>query len=207
MIYHDAPIINVNDKTDNKVAVADIKELRQKGVIREINRRLLHPLGLSLEVRVYKDEQQTETLGRIRDYRDDPEGACFNLENSPDTRIEEFQEGKNFVDRELAKRYHRRVEVLGSMIEEIPSSPTNSEQLFLEDIVDWENNKEYNYFVQDGDGQTKYFFNEPGMFLDQDEYLWIRNDEKPKMGKKYFKRVTDWRTYLVNPYKELTRTE
>lgn len=53
----------------------DIKEFREQGYLQELNRKFLHPLGLALEVRV--DENGKETLGRVWDYRDDPEGMNF----------------------------------------------------------------------------------------------------------------------------------
>ena len=56
-----------------------IKEFRALGFIHEINRRLLHPCGLALEVIVDKETGE-ETLGGVWDYRDDPEGIYFGDE-------------------------------------------------------------------------------------------------------------------------------
>lgn len=53
-----------------------IKEFRKLGFIQEINRRLLHPCGLALEV-IVDQETGEETLGGVWDYRDDPEGMEF----------------------------------------------------------------------------------------------------------------------------------
>lgn len=53
-----------------------IKEFRELGFIQEINRRLLHPCGLALEV-ILDKETGEETLGGVWDYRDDPEGMAF----------------------------------------------------------------------------------------------------------------------------------
>lgn len=53
----------------------DIKEFRDFGWVQEINRLMLHPAGLALEVNV--DEQGNETLGGVWDYRDDPEGIAY----------------------------------------------------------------------------------------------------------------------------------
>lgn len=53
----------------------DIKELREFGYLHELNRLFLHPLGLALEVVV--EEDGTERLGGVWDYRDDPEGMAF----------------------------------------------------------------------------------------------------------------------------------
>jgi hypothetical protein len=53
----------------------DIAEFRALGFVQEINRRILHPCGLALEVNVAEDG--TETLGGVWDYRDDPEGMIY----------------------------------------------------------------------------------------------------------------------------------
>lgn len=52
-----------------------IKEFREIGFLQEVNRRLLHPLGLALEVVI--DADGTERLGGVWDYRDDPAGIVF----------------------------------------------------------------------------------------------------------------------------------
>lgn len=54
----------------------DIKEFRQLGFIQEINRLVLHPCGLALEVIIDEDDG-SEKLGGVWDYRDDPEGMAF----------------------------------------------------------------------------------------------------------------------------------
>lgn len=46
------------------------------GLLAELNRVFLHPLGLALEVNM--DDDGKETLGGIWDYRDDPEGMLFS---------------------------------------------------------------------------------------------------------------------------------
>ena len=53
----------------------DIKEFREKGFLQEANRLFFHPLGLALEVMI--DEDGSEKLGGVWDYRDDPEGILF----------------------------------------------------------------------------------------------------------------------------------
>jgi len=54
----------------------DIKEFREFGYLHELNRGFLHPLGLALEVVV--EDDGTERLGGVWDYRDDPEGMRFH---------------------------------------------------------------------------------------------------------------------------------
>lgn len=53
----------------------DPKVFLDEGYLHELNRQFLHPLGLALEVQVGEDG--TVSLGRIWDYRDDPEGMAF----------------------------------------------------------------------------------------------------------------------------------
>lgn len=53
----------------------NIREFRAEGFLQEANRVFFHPLGLALEVNV--EDDGTETLGGIWDYRDDPEGVAF----------------------------------------------------------------------------------------------------------------------------------
>jgi hypothetical protein len=53
-----------------------IAEFRAQGWLQEINRRLLHPAGLALEIVI--DDDGTERLGGVWDYRDDPEGIYFD---------------------------------------------------------------------------------------------------------------------------------
>ncbi len=57
------------------VKYAHIGSLRAAGLLQEINRRFLHPMGLALEVVI--GDQGIERLGGIWDYRDDPEGMAF----------------------------------------------------------------------------------------------------------------------------------
>lgn len=59
-----------------KIPMMDIAEFRRLGLVQEINRLFLHPRGLALEV-IVDEEDSTERLGGIWDYRDDPEGMAF----------------------------------------------------------------------------------------------------------------------------------
>lgn len=61
-------------RTD-EVEYIDIQKFREEGYLQELNRQFLHPLGLALEVVI--EEDGTETLGGIWDYRNDPEGIGF----------------------------------------------------------------------------------------------------------------------------------
>jgi len=95
----------------------DIKEFREKGYLQEVNRRFFHPLGLALEIKQNNDG--TEELGGIWDYREDKEGIYYDLNNSDSDRINKFNKNKKFIDNELDKRKKYRIKNLGFFIEEI----------------------------------------------------------------------------------------
>lgn len=77
----------------------DVKEFFDEGYLLEINRRLLHPLGLALEVIV--EDDGTHRLGRIWDFRDDPEGLYFNAE------VIDPEKSQHISDLEDARREER----------------------------------------------------------------------------------------------------
>lgn len=74
----------------------DIKEFREEGFLQEANRLFFHPLGLALEVKV--EDDGTETLGGIWDYRDDPEGVAFGPDMIDPEKIQKVEAEK--------KRHH-----------------------------------------------------------------------------------------------------
>ena len=85
----------------------DIAEFRQLGLLQELNRRFLHPLGLALEI--IRDDDKTETLGGIWDYRADPEGMLYNVLDK-----EKMQLAKEFI----AKQHSKRMKTMGFIIQE-----------------------------------------------------------------------------------------
>jgi hypothetical protein len=92
----------------------DIKEFREKGYLQELNRVFLHPLGMALEVIV--NEDGSEQLGGIWDYRDDPEGIVYaeNVLNTTDS-----DEKRRFVLKELSERFQYRKENIGYEIQPV----------------------------------------------------------------------------------------
>jgi len=73
----------------------DIKEFRKLGFLQEVNRKFFHPLGLALEVIINDDD--TEVLGDIWDYREDSEGNFFGkniIKQSFIDFVEKFRESK-----------------------------------------------------------------------------------------------------------------
>jgi hypothetical protein len=90
----------------------DIKEFRDEGLLQELNRLFLHPIGLALAVDVAEDG--TETLHGIQDWRDDPEGVIYGDDQiNPD-------KARNV--RRLQREWQpRRIRELGYFIQ--PSDP------------------------------------------------------------------------------------
>jgi len=83
-----------------------IKEFREKGLLHELNRTFLHPLGLALEVQLKEDG--TEVLSGIWDCTDDPEGVCFaEINRETITKVKALQREK----------FYSRVEALGYWIQ------------------------------------------------------------------------------------------
>lgn len=64
-----------SDFNRSTARLIDIEEFREGGFLQEANRLFFHPLGLALEVVV--EDDGTEHLGGVWDYRDDPEGVVF----------------------------------------------------------------------------------------------------------------------------------
>lgn len=91
----------------NKVKKMDAKEFRTMGLLAEINRTFLHPLGLALEVMINDDG--TETIGGIWDYREDPEGIIY--QPFPE---EQVKKAKEFIN----KKHQERYEALGYIFQE-----------------------------------------------------------------------------------------
>lgn len=81
----------------------DIKEFREMGLLSEVNRTFFHPLGLALEVIL--EEDGTEKLGGIWDYREDPEGMLYG-EPFP---IEQIEKAQAFIK----EKHEQRQKVLG----------------------------------------------------------------------------------------------
>lgn len=88
----------------------DVAEFRERGYLQELNRRFLHPLGMALEVVV--DDDGTERLGGVWDYRDDPEGMRY--EGYPSGSITSRAAA---VDAEWASKTEARVRALGYMVQ------------------------------------------------------------------------------------------
>lgn len=87
----------------------DIKEFREFGLLQEINRTFLHPLGLAIEIKINDDG--SEELGGVWDYRDDPEGIVFGENMIDPDKIKRVQ---NLMD----EKHKTRKNTLGFLIQE-----------------------------------------------------------------------------------------
>jgi hypothetical protein len=86
-----------------------VKEMREKGLLQEVNRRFFHPLGLALEVIIDSNTGEMR-IERLWDASDDPEGWYF--ENG----IIDVEKAKA-IDAELERRAPARIKALGYVIQ------------------------------------------------------------------------------------------
>lgn len=98
-------------KIDNPVQF-----LRENGILFEINRQVLHPLGLEVDVRLDPSGAIAEV--ELADNRDQPDAICFTAE--------EFNEGRARYEDYLAARGRQNIRKrreLGMVIQTGPSGP------------------------------------------------------------------------------------
>jgi hypothetical protein len=96
----------------------DIKEFRRLGVLQEANRKFFHPLGLALEV-IINEEDGTETLGGIWDYREDPEGNFFSndmIKQEAIDYVENLRKSKIKARKDIQEEYNVKVDKSGIQI-------------------------------------------------------------------------------------------
>jgi hypothetical protein len=96
---------------DGVTYMADIDQLRELGLLAEINRRVLHPLGLALEMST--DNRSEQATVRVWDYRTDPEGVYFNGDES----LVIMEEGARAAHQMMLDRRPVREEQLGYWIQ------------------------------------------------------------------------------------------
>lgn len=101
-----------------KVVRMDIKEFRNLGYLQEINRQFLHPLGLALEIAI--EEDGTEHLSSIWDFRTDEEGMRYGLDGNHRERIRIFRERAAYVAERQAELARKRTAMFGYVVEPIP---------------------------------------------------------------------------------------
>ncbi|MCK5016347.1 MAG: hypothetical protein KAS32_04670 [Candidatus Peribacteraceae bacterium] len=92
------------------------KELHEWGLIFEINRKVLHPLGLALAVVLDSKKETIEFSNEVWDSRDDPEGFLFDEETfiEANKRYQKYleEEGNNaLISRKKALGYLEQTEL------------------------------------------------------------------------------------------------
>lgn len=93
-----------------------VKDFRDGGYLAEVNRRVLHPLGLALSVDIAEDG--TETFGPIWDCRDDPEGIVYD-----GSLLEKTTEMAEKIEREREARRGEREARLGFFVQDPGQKP------------------------------------------------------------------------------------
>lgn len=97
------------EKDDRPIKKMDLKEFKDEGYLLEINRKVLHPLGLAMSFRCEKKDGEWVPTGEvsIMDYREDPEGIRFSREELDEEAREKIQKiNEDFQE----KLDHRRAE-------------------------------------------------------------------------------------------------
>jgi hypothetical protein len=97
-----------------------LEEFHAMGLVQEINRRILHPLGMALALNRHTPGDPTAevvwSFGGIFDSRDDPEGIIFT---GPLGLDDDLEENRLKVDEAMEARRSARVEGLGFFIQPI----------------------------------------------------------------------------------------
>lgn len=102
-----------------------LTDLQKDGIIQEINRRFLHPLGMAISY--VTDGPDEGLLGELWDYRDDPEGMAFVITDDNITEMlgkaQAFQEMVNEIQ---ANNSEGRLNLFGSLVQPISIYPRKS---------------------------------------------------------------------------------
>lgn len=96
-------------------------EFRELGLLQEVNRRVLHPLGLALEIVIAEDG--STRFGEVWDYRHDPEGIMFAVDEDDNLDcVVDFKDRAVRVALEWERRRDARIARLGFMVQPIHES-------------------------------------------------------------------------------------
>lgn len=123
------------------IGYMNVREFVDEGYLFEVNRRVLHPLGLALTVSYDDDHPEEVTLAGIQDDREDPEGWYFD-----DDDPEILEKADHICSLWTAREPARRAG-LGYLIQ--PIGPT-----YRDDNVDWK--RQYKALVLALDKAVKY---------------------------------------------------
>lgn len=104
--------------SDIKYIKSPIEYLLRTGLLFEINRTLLHPLGLAMSVQVSEQKEGDIECGVIQllDGTEDPEGFVYEQ----DTFSRGIQKYNEYMDEEGDARFASRFDELGYYIQNIP---------------------------------------------------------------------------------------
>lgn len=93
-----------------------LKEFYELGLVQELNRIFLHPMGLAFCIKT-DEEKGTAEFDSIIDYRDDPEGMIFSKEviDTDEARLKE-----EVVKKMLDGKWDLRVKNFGWQIQPVP---------------------------------------------------------------------------------------
>ena len=91
-----------------------VHEFWESGLLQEVNRRFLHPLGVALSVIMDTYTGKVASFGEVWDYRDDPEGLRFADETNA-----EADTGRKWrrVQAMWAKAHETRLDRLGYVVQ------------------------------------------------------------------------------------------
>ena len=101
----------------DEIKYIDIKEFRELGFLQEANRKFFHPLGLAIEVII--EEDGSEKLGRVWDYREDAEGNFFGKDTIKQEKVdyvEKLRSSKTNSRKEIQDKYNIKVDENGIQI-------------------------------------------------------------------------------------------
>lgn len=104
-------------ETKTPIKRMSVREFRELGLLQEVNRRFLHPMGLALEV-FQNEGDGTMRFGEVWDYREDPEGIAFRDDDISDDKS---REARDYVDALIEDHRAARVSLFGGIIQTIPS--------------------------------------------------------------------------------------
>lgn len=98
----------------------NLRDFIDLGLLQEVNRQFLHPLGLALSLHV-DDDPSVVTFDGILDARDDPEGYRFDFNSFPEPpeAVARFKSNAATVEREWETRRATRENVLGYMVQPV----------------------------------------------------------------------------------------
>lgn len=106
--------------SDDEIKRIDVGEFQRLGFL---NRRVLHPAGLALEV-IYEADGSVH-FGGVWDYRDDPEGITYGGVYALPGALGDLAEKAAMVDAEIERHREARERLFGSVVQPVePTEPT-----------------------------------------------------------------------------------